>query len=365
MARKSYRILVLPGDGIGPEVIEATLPSLQAAAEAEGFELELIERDAGAGCFERTGRAMSDETFALCRDVDAVLKGPVGLPGVRAADGTEAGVLGGVLRRGLDLYANLRPVHLYAGVRSALAGREAGSIDYAIVRENTEGLYISRGAGVVSEQAAADTLLVTRLGCERVSRFAFDLARRRQGAATDGVRRVTCVDKSNVLRSLAFFRRIFFEVAANYPEIEAETLYADAAAQALILQPGHFDVLVCENFIGDVLSDLGGATIGGLGFCPSGNIGSAKAYFEPVHGSAPSLAGADRANPIATILSGALMLEWLGETAAAQRISGAVSHTLERGEIEVDLDGSLRTGTRSAGARIADGIRNRIREWHG
>ena len=356
MPAKRYRIVLLPGDGIGPEVIAAALPSLAAAAQAESVRLDFSECEAGAGCYERTGRAMSDETFALCRDADAVLKGPVGLPGVRAPDGTEAGVLGGVLRGGLDCYANLRPIRLQAGVRSALAGRAAGSIDDVIVRENTEGLYISRGAGVVSEQAAADTLMVTRLGCERVVRFAFELAGRRQGAPADGVRRVTCVDKSNVLRSLAFFRRIFYEIAAAYPEVEAESLYADAAAQALVLEPGRFDVLVCENFIGDILSDLGGATIGGLGFCPSGNIGASRAYFEPVHGSAPALAGSGRANPIATILSGALMLDWLGEGGAAARINQATSRVLEQGGITVRPDGSLTTGTQAAGALIAEQI---------
>jgi isocitrate/isopropylmalate dehydrogenase len=357
MAPKTYRIIVLPGDGIGPELVQAALPSLLAAAEADGFALDLVEREAGAGCYQRTGLAISQETFALCRDADAVLKGPVGLPEVRSADGTEAGVLGGILRRGLDCYANLRPVRLYAGVRSALADREAGSIDYAIVRENTEGLYISRGAGVVSEQAAADTLLVTRLGCERVSRFAFELARRRSGAPADGVRRVTCVDKSNVLRSLAYFRRIFYEVAAGYPEVEAESLYADAAAHALVLDPSRFDVIVCENFIGDLLSDLGGATVGGLGFCPAGNLGASRAYFEPVHGSAPALAGADTANPIAQILSGALMLDWLGEPSSAQRIERAVAFALQEGSIVAQSDGRLTTGTRAGGDRIAALVR--------
>ncbi|MGI8553069.1 MAG: isocitrate/isopropylmalate dehydrogenase family protein [Dehalococcoidia bacterium] len=357
-SRRQYRVVVLRGDGIGPEVVAAALTVLEAVAADGGFVLDLHEAEAGAACYERTGRAMSDGTFAACRDADAVLKGPVGLPGVRASDGTEAGLLGGILRRGLDLYANLRPVRLYPGVHSALAGRDAGSIDYAIVRENTEGLYISRGLGVATDQAVADTLLVTRLGCERIARFAFDLARSRRGAPADGVHRVTCVDKSNVLRSLAFFRKIFYEVGEQYPDIEKDVLYVDAAAQALVLDPGHFDVLVCENFIGDILSDLGGATVGGLGFCPSANIGEAGAYFEPIHGSAPTLTGQDRANPIATILSCALLLEHLGEQGAAFRLREAAERCLRERRIVPAADGMILSGTRAAGEAIAALIRS-------
>ncbi len=282
-----------------------------------------------------------------------MLKGPVGLPEVRATDGTEPGVLGGILRRGLDLYANLRPVRLLAGVSSPLAGRMAGSIDYAIVRENTEGLYISRGSGAATPDAVADTLLITRRGSERVARFAFDLAAAGNGAPRDGVRRVTCVDKANVLRSYALFRLVVGEVAREYPGIEVEYRYADAMAQALVLEPDRFDVIVCENFIGDILSDLGGATIGGLGFCPSANIGAGGAYCEPVHGSAPDIAGQDIANPVATILAGALLLDRLGEFAAAASVRTATSEALAEGEIRITPTGALSSGCRAAGEAIA------------
>jgi 3-isopropylmalate dehydrogenase len=326
---------------------------LDAAAAKAGFALAFERHEAGAAYYERTGRSLSPETFAACREADAVLKGPVGLPGVRLPDGTEAGILGGVLRNGLDLFANLRPIRLLDGVQSPLAGRAAGSIDYAIVRENTEGLYAARGRGVATADAVADTMLITRRGCERVARFAFDLARAGGGAPRDGVRRLTCVDKANVLRGYAFFRAVVEELSGEYPEIAVEYRYADAMAQALVLEPDAFDVVVCENFLGDLLSDLGGATVGGLGFCPSGNIGEHGAYFEPIHGSAPALAGTDRANPVATILAGAMLLDRLGEFDAAGAIRAATTGVLRSGAVRLQPDGALASGCRAAGEAIA------------
>ncbi len=356
-ASQIYRIVVIEGDGIGPEVIAATLPVLDAASASGGFRLVFEPHPAGAACFQRTGVAMSPETFAACRTADAVLKGPVGLPGVRTPDGIEAGVLGGILRSGLDLFANLRPIRLLDGVTSPLAGRAAGNIDYAIVRENTEGLYISRGLGIVTADAVTDTLMVTRRGCERVARFAFELARSGNGAPRDRVRRVTCVDKANVLRSYAFFRKVVTVVAHDFPDVELEYRYVDAMAQAQVLEPDRFDVVVCENFIGDIISDLGGATVGGLGFCPSGNIGESGAYFEPIHGSAPDIAGKDIANPIATILSAAMLLDRLSEHDAALAIRRAVTGVLGDGTIRVRPDGALESGCRAAGEAIAGLVR--------
>lgn len=261
---------------------------------------------------------------------------------MRHPDGTEAGVLGGILRTGLDAYANVRPVASTPGIAGALSGGPI--IDYVIVRENTEGLYASRGRGVGNDQAHVDQLLVTRLGTERIVRRAFMVAASRHGAPADGQRRVTCVDKANVLPSLAFFRRIFDEVAEEFrmshPEIVAEHRYVDACAAELVTNPGRFDVLVTENLLGDILSDLGAATVGGLGTCASGNLGDGAAYFEPVHGSAPDLAaspaGPDAANPIAQIRSGAMLLDHLGEHEIAERVrigvdAAALSHGGEAG----------------------------------
>jgi len=275
---------------------------------------------------------------------------------VRLPDGTEAGLLGGVLRIGLDAYANLRPVRLLPGVQAALRAK-AGEIDYVIVRENTEGLYLSRGKGVGTSEAMADTMLVTRKGVERVARYAFELARRRNGAPEDGKRRVTCVDKANVLASLAFFRRVFDEVGEAYPDVEREHLYADAAAQALVLRPQRLDVLVMENFLGDILSDLGGATVGGIGLCPSGNIGDSHAYFEPIHGSAPDIAGLDKANPISQILTAALMLEHLGEREAADLVRRAVDTALKGKKLVIGPYGQPEGGTHRAAETLAAAVR--------
>ncbi len=349
---RRLNVVVIPGDGIGPELTDIAVEVLQAVEKGADFSLSLDRRTAGGALYRQIGRSITDETLDACRRADATLKGPVGDPSVRAPDGTEAGLLGGLLRTGLDAFANLRPIRLYPGVPSVLAGRSSGSIDYVIVRENTEGLYASRGRGFVTPDVTLDTMVMTRRGVERIVRKAFDLARTRAGAPGDGVRRVTCVDKANVLRGFAFFRDIFLAVARDYPDIEAECRYADATAARLVQDPGHFSVLVMENFLGDILSDLGGGTIGGLGMCPSANIGDTKAYFEPVHGSAPDLAGKDRANPLSMVLSAAMMLEWLGEHAAARRIHDAVDSALLDGAITVRPDGTVADGTRAAGRAI-------------
>ena len=354
---RAYRVVVIKGDGIGPELVDAALLVLEAAQEALGFRLETELREGGAGLYRNSGASLAPDAFEAIRRADAAMKGPVGLPDVRLPDGTEAGLLGGVLRIGLDAYANLRPVRLLPGVEAPLKAI-AGEIDYVIVRENTEGLYLSRGKGVGTSEAMADTLLVTRKGVERVARYAFELARRRNGAPEDGKRRVTCVDKANVLASLAFFRRVFDQVGEAYPDVEREHLYADAAAQALVLRPQRFDVLVMENFLGDILSDLGGATVGGIGLCPSGNIGDAHAYFEPIHGSAPDIAGKDRANPISQVLSAALMLEHLGERDAADLVRRAVDRALEERKLVLGRYGQPEGGTKRAAETLAAAVRD-------
>ena len=351
----TYQIGVIRGDGIGPEIVDSTLQVLHAVAERVGFAYELIELSGGAATYERIGTPLSIEDLERVRAADATLKGPVGLPGVRLPDGTEAGLLGGVLRGGLDLFANVRPVLAMPGIKGPLRA-SPGSIDYVIVRENTEGLYASRGKGVGNDHAVIDTLLVTRPGTERVVRYAFELARTRNGAPLDGVHRVTCVDKANVLRSLYFFRQIFLEVAAEYDDIEAECRYVDAAAQALVLEPGHFDVIVTENLFGDVLSDLGGATVGGISLCPSGNIGSECAYFEPIHGSAPELVGTGQANPIGEILSLAMLLSHIGEADAAGLVRSAVTAGLADGALQVERSGSVAGGAECVTRVVVAGL---------
>lgn len=347
-SKRKYRIVTIPGDGIGPEIVRSTLEILSHMQKLQkDFTLEVEMHEAGAECYRKIGEPMSKETLEACRMADAILKGPVGDPSVRRPDGTEGGLLGGVLRNGLDLYANVRPIRLLPNVKSPLA-LKPGEVNYVIVRENTEGLYVSRSIGVVTHWAVSDTMLMTRPGVERICRLAFELAKNRQGAPRDGVHRVTCVDKSNVLRGYAFFRKIFTEVGAAYPDIAKDYLYADAAAQALVMDPSRFDVLVMENFLGDILSDLGGGTIGGLGLCPSGNYGEHVAYFEPIHGSAPSIAGKGLANPISQILSAAMMLEKLGEKKYGHQLEQAVWRALECGELIIGTDGCPIGGTTAA-----------------
>jgi 3-isopropylmalate dehydrogenase len=291
------------------------------------------------------GRPSRPKRWKAFRTADATLKGPVGLPEVRKPDGTEAGLLGGILRVGFDLYANMRPIRLYPNAATPLSGHEPDGIDYVIVRENTEGLYLSRGLGLVTPHAATDTLLLTAHGCERIARFAFQTALKKQrGAPEDGRKRVTLVDKSNVLRSFVFFRRIFLDVAGDFPEVAAECLYVDAAAAALVGRPQHFQVIVTENLFGDILSDLGGATIGGLGMCPSANIGEHRSYFEPIHGSAPDIAGRSLANPVSQIMSAAMMLDYLGESTAAALLEGSLWRVYEQRWVPFKAGGAVEGG---------------------
>ncbi|QPP07496.1 isocitrate/isopropylmalate dehydrogenase family protein [Streptomyces bathyalis] len=349
-------LVVIPGDGIGPELVDSALRVLGRVAAVDGFEYRVTTVEAGAGAYRSTGRALPENALDRLRAADGVLKGPVGLPGVRHPDGTEAGLLGGLLRIGLDTFANVRPMRLLPGVPGGTR-HEAGEIDYVVVRENTEGLYLSRGAGAATPHAACDQLMVTRAGTERVVRYAFELARARSGAPADGTRRVTCVDKSNVLRSYALFRRVFDEVAEEYPDVATEHLYADAAAHDLVARPQCFDVMVMENFLGDVLSDLGAATVGGLGMCGSLNVGADAAYAEPVHGSAPDIAGQGLANPLSQILSLALLLDHAELPASGDRVRRAVESALLLGAVELGERGRPSGGTQSVTAAVCENLR--------
>jgi 3-isopropylmalate dehydrogenase len=335
-----YRVAVLAGDGIGPEVVAEALKVLHAVALPGRLEFAFEEVEAGAGCYRRTGEELPRETLDVCQAADAILFGAAGLPDVRFPDGTEiAPQL--TLRITLDLYAGLRPIRLHPGVPTPLRLAERDRIDYVILRENTEGLYASRGAGVlVGGHVATDTLVVTRPGVLRICRRAFELARRRQGAPRDGIRRVTLVDKANVLKSYAFFRALFDEVATDYPDVQTEHAYVDAMTMYLVQRPGHYDVVVAENMFGDIISDLAAATVGGLGMAPSGDIGDHYGLFQPSHGTAPDIAGKGIANPLAAILSAGLMLEWLADrdgnadaAGAAARIEAAVGAVTGAGRV--------------------------------
>ena len=342
--KSEFRICVLPGDGIGVEVIDATLPVLEKAQK--GFALRLQKHPAGALHYQRTGEALPEASFEAARSADAILFGAMGWPRVRYPDGTEiAPQLD--LRFRLELYAGVRPARAIPGVPAPLADPRARGIDFVIVRESTEGLFASRGKGTVEgDREARDTLVITRRGSERVHEFAFRLAERRTKRA------VTCVDKANVFASMAFFRRVFDEVAARHPGVAARHHYVDATALDLVRRPWDFDVLVTENMFGDILSDLAAALVGGMGMAPSADIGDEHGLFQPCHGSAPDIAGQGRANPAACILSAAMMLDWLADRSgnarlaqAARQIERAVEEVFASGKVlPFDLGG--RAGTR-------------------
>jgi len=347
--KESYWVALVPGDGIGKEVCASAVEVLVA----EGCPLRFTSHDAGAECYLETGNAFPEETFEACSSADAILHGAAGLPEVKYDDGTEAGQDFSLnLRKRLDLFANIRPIRLFEGVPTRLADVSPGSIDYVVVRENTEGLYAARGGGsLVGDHVATDTLVITRAGVERISRTAAELCLSRKGAPGDGKKRVTIVDKANVLRSYAFFRRVASEILSEYPEIEIEYMIVDAMTFHMIERPEHFDVIVCENLIGDILSDLGGATVGGLGFAASVETSEKHGYFQASHGSAPDIAGKNIANPTATILSAALMLRWLGQKFddtrlrdGYRRIQTACESVLKSGEARtMDLGGTATT----------------------
>ncbi|MEM9782230.1 MAG: isocitrate/isopropylmalate family dehydrogenase [Pseudomonadota bacterium] len=337
--RERLKICVFEGDGIGPEIMAPTLELLLTLAERRQLPvMDFTAMPAGAGHYRDHGVALPKTSLAAARDADAILLSAMGLPEVRYPDGTEISPQI-ELRMALDLYAGVRPVMLF-GQPTTLAGQHR--LDFVIVRESTEGLFASHGKGRLEGDAAAEeTLRITRTTSEKLFDFAFNLARRR-AAAGRGHGLVHCVDKANVFQAFAFFRRIFHERAAQFPDLRAEAIYVDATALWMVQQPQRFDVIVTENMFGDILSDLGAGIMGGLGFAPSADIGDDHAVFQPCHGSAPDIAGQGIANPIAMILSAAMMLEWLGETrqdAAMLAAGGDLRVAVER----VVREGRIRT----------------------
>lgn len=312
LTTKTFHIAVLGGDGIGPEVTEQSVRLLrELEPHLNQIEFEFDEHAVGVGEYQRNGEALPGSAFEACRESDAVLLGAMGLPNVRYPDGKEiAPQLD--LRERLELYGGVRPIRLYHADDTPLKGYSAGEIDFVLVRESTEGLFAGRGAIYESGAAqATNQMVISRAGTERVCRLAFELARKRD-------KRVALVDKANVLSSMVLFREVFDQVASEYPDCTAEHVYVDAMALFMVRDPQRFDVMVTENMFGDILSDLAAGLVGGMGMAPSGDIGATAAVFQPSHGSAPDIAGQGIANPIAMILSAAMMLDWL-EHPEAQR----------------------------------------------
>jgi 3-isopropylmalate dehydrogenase len=340
MRNDTATIAVYPGDGIGQEIIPATIEILKRLEQhVGGFKLRFDHYDAGAAYYRETGRDISDQAFAAGGEADAILLGAMGLPDVRHEDGTEiAPHLR--MRDAYHLVAGVRPVKAYPNTPARLADSRAAEIDFIVLRESTEGLFYSRDKGeVIDDKVAYETLRISRDVTTELCDFAFDLARRRKERGGKGY--VTCVDKSNVFRAYAFFRKVFFERAALNPDIDAGAAYVDAMALDLIRKPWDYDVLVMENMFADILSDLGGGLVGGMGMAPCAEIGTEHALFQPAHGSAPDIAGQDKANPTATILSGGMMLDWLGRRLDNQKLVEAAD-VLERAVTQAFADNTLR-----------------------
>ena len=347
MIDRVYEIAVLKGDGIGPEVVDEALKVLEVVQQSGGPACRFETYPCGATCYLEQGDPLPAATVEACRQADAVLLGAMGLPHVRWPDGTEMRPQVD-LRFKLDLYAGVRPIYLYSASHTPLRGVEAGDIDMIILRENVEGLFASMNAGIeLHGEVAVDTMVITRLGTERVVRYAFELARER---GRDPMM-VTCVDKANIFRSMAFFRSIYDQVAGDYPEIERDYAYVDAMALYLVQRPQSYDVMVTENMYGDILSDLAAGLVGGMGMAPSGDIGPDAGVFQPSHGTAPDIAGQGIANPVGTILSASMMLQWLGgrfedvqAKEGARRIEAAVRRVLQAPGVGTpDLGGCMTT----------------------
>jgi tartrate dehydrogenase/decarboxylase/D-malate dehydrogenase len=351
-----HRIGIIPGDGVGGEVIAEGLKALRAVSEASGgaFRFEAETLDWGSERFLKTGRMMPEDGLERLAQFDALYLGAVGDP--RVPDHVTLHGLLLPIKMGFDLYVGLRPVYLYPGVESALAGKAPGSIDIVLVRENTQGEYSDIGGivGLGSQALAIQGALFSYDGCERIIRYAFDYARQH------GRRKVTSITKSNAQKfGMVFWDRVFREVAARYPEVQTESKLVDAACMDVVRRPEAYDVVVASNLFADIMSDLIAAVTGGMGLAPGGSFRPDRkrpGLFDPVHGSAFDIMGKGIANPTAAILTAALLLDYLGEKAAGDRVRAAVAASLAAREVRTaDLGGRART------AEAGDDVARRIR----
>lgn len=349
---KEYKIAVVNGDGIGNEIVPAGVSILKAAAKKYGFAIQTEDFSWGAGHYLKHGEFMPKDGLEVLKNFDAIYFGAVGLPEVD--DTLPAKDYTFKVRTELQQYVNYRPVKLFSGIKSPLREKTEKDIDFVILRENNEGEFVQNGKILYPDTpngVAVDTSMVTRLGVERIAHYAFKLARKRR-------KKVTNVTKSNTLIfTLGFWDQVIAEVASEYPDVAYDKMYVDNAAASFVLKPEVFDVIVTTNMIGDILSDLGGAIMGSLGLGGSGNInpeGNFPSMFEPIHGSAPDIAGHNCANPIGQIWSAAMMLDHLGEKEAAKNIVDGIEHATSQGNLTKDLKGNASTS--EVAARIVDFI---------
>ncbi|HQU15535.1 MAG: 3-isopropylmalate dehydrogenase [Chromatiales bacterium 21-64-14] len=357
----THKILVLPGDGIGPEIVHEARKVIEVLTADFGLGVELEEALVGGAAYEVTGSPLPDSTLRLARDADAVLLGAVGGPRWDGLDRDlrpERGLLG--LRAGLGLFANLRPALLYPQLADAstLKPEVVAGLDLMIVRELTGGIYFGAPRGIRDADGggrqAYNTMVYGEAEIERIGRVAFEVARKR-------ARRVCSVDKANVLEVSELWREVITRVAADYPDVTLSHLYVDNAAMQLVRAPKQFDVIVTGNLFGDILSDQAAMLTGSIGMLPSASLDQgAKGMYEPIHGSAPDIAGRGVANPLATILSVAMLLRYsLGEAAYAERVERAVTRVLDQGLRTPDIQaaGTRTVGTREIGDAVAVALR--------
>lgn len=374
---KSYKIALIPGDGIGPEVIDEGKKVIDAVCEKENFDIKWKRYLFGADHYLETKELLPEDSLKEIEKMDAIYLGALGDPRIEPGI-LEKGILL-ALRFYFDEFVNLRPIRLLEGVECPLKNKSPGDIDFSVVRENTEDFYVGIGGYVpkgrsnqvlevkrsiyyvkfnLDIEADRDELtyqigVLSRKGCERVIRYAFELARKKKK------NRITAVDKANVLTNVyGFWRKIFLEVARDYPEIETEFNFVDAITMWFIKQPEWYQVVVTPNMFGDIITDLGAMIQGGLGLAPGGNINpDGVSMFEPIHGSAPKYKGMNRANPIATIWAGAMMLEEIGEERASQDIVKAIEDVLKEGKVMTkDLSGNSTT------SEMGDAIVEKLKE---
>jgi tartrate dehydrogenase/decarboxylase/D-malate dehydrogenase len=348
----TFKIAVIEGDGIGHEVIPEGLRVLEAAGKKFGLSYEMTHFDWSCEVYAKTGRMMPEDGLEQLKKFDAVFLGAVGYPGV--PDHVSLWGLLIPIRRGFDQYVNLRPVKLFRGVSTPLANRTPEEIDFVVIRENTEGEYSSIGgrifAGTENEFATQEAIF-TRRGVDRVMRYAFDLARKRR-------KHVTSATKSNgIIHTMPFWDERFAAVKKDYPEVKTDQFHIDILTAHFVRHPDWFDVVVGSNLFGDILSDLGPAVAGGIGIAPSANLNPERKFpsmFEPVHGSAPDIAGRNIANPIGTIWSAALMLDHFGSPEAARAVENAIELVCEKGPHTPDFGG--KASTQDMGKAIAAAI---------
>lgn len=355
MAR-SYRIAILPGDGIGPEVTREAVETLRLIAGIRGFSLELTPYPFGAEHYMKTKETFPASALEEMRGHDAILLGAIGDPRLPVGM-LERAIISGI-RFGLDLYVNLRPIKLFAADLCPLKGKGPEHIDMMVVRENTEDVYAGIGGFLkkgTPDEVAVQEMIFTRKGVERVIRYAFDLARRRAKA-----RKLTLVDKANAVGAMDLWTRAFEEVGSEYPDITREHAYIDAACMWMVKDPESFDTIVVSNMFGDILTDLGAAIQGGMGIAASGNIHPGRvSMFEPIHGSAPKHSGKNVASPIGSILAARLLLDHLGEEEGGGLIEESVAELFATGQLRsAGTDSGV--GTREQGDLVRRSVRRRV-----